>query len=58
MMIGLIGAVGQEAKVRTSLSTQGDVYVGQRVTLVVELFAPVSSPARRRSISLIRKECS
>ena len=40
MMIGLIGAVGQEAKVRTSLSTQGDVYVGQRVTLVVELFAP------------------
>ena len=39
-MIGLIGAVGQEAKVRTSLSTQGDVYVGQRLTLVVELFAP------------------
>ena len=40
MLIGLIVAVGQEAKVRTSLSTQGDVYVGQRVTLVVELFAP------------------
>ena len=40
MMAGLIGAIGQEAKVRTSLSTQGDVYVGQRLTLVVELLAP------------------
>jgi hypothetical protein len=37
---GLIGAVGQEPKVRTSLSTQGDLYVGQRLTLVVELLAP------------------
>jgi hypothetical protein len=40
MMIGLIGAAGQEAKVRTSLSTQGDLYVGERLTLVVELLAP------------------
>ena len=40
MMVGLIGAIGQEPKVRTSLSTQGDMYVGQRLTLVVELFAP------------------
>ena len=40
MIVGLIGAAGQEAKVRTSLSTQGDLYVGERLTLVVELLAP------------------
>jgi hypothetical protein len=31
---------GPPAKVRTSLGTKGDVWVGQRVTLVVELLAP------------------
>ena len=35
-----IGAVAQEAKVRASIGTQGDLWVGQRVTLVVELLAP------------------
>lgn len=34
------GAWAQEAKVRASIETMGDVYVGQRVTLVVELLAP------------------
>jgi hypothetical protein len=33
-------AVAQEAKVRASLATKGDIWVGQRVTLVVELLAP------------------
>lgn len=30
----------QEAKVRTSLATPGDLWVGQRITLVVELLVP------------------
>lgn len=33
-------AFAQDAKVRTSLATKGDLWVGQRVTLVVELLAP------------------
>lgn len=34
-------AVGSEpARVQASISTKGDVWIGQRVTLVVELFAP------------------
>ncbi len=33
-------ASAQEAKVRTSLGTRGDLWVGERVTLVVELLAP------------------
>jgi hypothetical protein len=32
--------LAQEAKVRTSVATNGDIWVGQRVTLVVELLAP------------------
>lgn len=36
---GAIG-FGQEAKVRASLATHGDLWVGQRMTLVVELLAP------------------
>lgn len=32
--------LAQEAKVRTSLATKGDVWVGQKVTFVVELLAP------------------
>ena len=31
---------GSPAKVRTGLGTKGDIWVGQRVTLVVELLAP------------------
>lgn len=38
----------QEAKVRTSIETKGDIWIGERVTLVVELLAPgffASAPA-------------
>lgn len=33
-------ALAQEPKARTSISTKGDLWTGQRVTLVVELLAP------------------
>ena len=33
-------AVAQDSKVRTSIPAQGEVWVGQRVILVVELLAP------------------
>ena len=40
MVFGIIGAVAQEPKVRASIGTQGDLWVGQRIALVVELLAP------------------
>ena len=40
MIFGIIGAVAQEPKVRASIGTQGDRWVGQRIALVVELLAP------------------
>lgn len=40
MAIGIAGGFAQEAKVRTSLVTQSDLWVGQRLALVVELLAP------------------
>ncbi|HET9534737.1 MAG TPA: BatD family protein, partial [Mesorhizobium sp.] len=40
IVFGIIGAVAQEPKVRASIGTQGDLWVGQRITLVVELLAP------------------
>jgi hypothetical protein len=33
-------ALGQDAKVRASIGTQGELWVGQRVTLIIELLAP------------------
>ncbi len=33
-------AVGQEAKVRASLATNGTIWTGQKITLAVELLAP------------------
>jgi hypothetical protein len=33
-------AQAQEPKIRTSLATQGEIWIGQRATLVVELLAP------------------
>lgn len=41
-------AFAQEAKVRTSIETKGDIWIGERVTLAVELLAPgffASAPA-------------
>jgi len=43
LLVGLAlcgSAAAQEAKVRTSLETHGTVWVGQQVTLVVEVLAP------------------
>jgi hypothetical protein len=40
IVFGIIGAVAQEPKVRASIGTQGDLWVGQRITLVVDLLAP------------------
>ena len=39
-LLSVNSASAQEPKVRTSLATQGDLWVGQRLTLVVELLAP------------------
>jgi hypothetical protein len=40
VMLGAAGGIAQEAKVRASIATKGEIWVGQRVTLVVELLAP------------------
>ena len=38
--LGAAGGTAQEAKVRASIETKGELWVGQRVTLLVELLAP------------------
>ncbi len=43
MLVGILGVVGgiaQEPKVRASIETKGEIWVGQRVTVLVELLAP------------------
>ena len=40
IMLGAVGSIAQEAKVRTSIETKGDLWVGQRATLLVELLVP------------------
>ena len=43
MLVGILGVAGgiaQEAMVRASIETKGEIWVGQRVTLLVELLAP------------------
>ncbi|HSI14880.1 MAG TPA: BatD family protein [Chthoniobacter sp.] len=40
LVFGVAGGLAQEPKVRTSLEKQGDLWVGQRVIVVVELLAP------------------
>ena len=40
IMLGAAGSIAQEAKALTSIETKGDLWVGQRVTLLVELLAP------------------
>ena len=40
IMLGAAGSIAQEAKVRASIETKGELWVGQRVTLLVELLAP------------------
>ena len=40
LVVSLSPVAAQEAKVRASIETKSDVWVGQRVTVVVELLAP------------------
>ena len=39
-ILGVAGSIAQEAMVRASIETKGEIWVGQRVTLLVELLAP------------------
>ena len=38
--LGATGGAAQEPKVRASIETKGELWVGQRVTLLVDLLAP------------------
>lgn len=40
IMLGAADSIAQEAKVRASIETKGELWVGQRATLLVELLAP------------------
>lgn len=40
LLVAWSPASAQDAEIRASLDTEGDVWVGQRITLVVELLAP------------------